>query len=203
MASAIDQFNSQIKKKNEKKKKTPIIVGIAALIVILLAVALKVVVVPRVFVSVDTLCERGEYEKAYKKAKDDEKLQVLGENIAAYLSNETSDSLKDPTSFLLRDVWFKCTYDVDDEKVRVQVVLYVSGKNSYGGTVSNYWLYSYTESSGEFSLVGTSSSLYPDKDDDDYYEGVLTRVIVESDHTIELEKSSLRKMLLTRLKYPK
>jgi hypothetical protein len=170
----------------------PIIAGVAVLIVILLAVALKMVVVPRMFVSVETLCERGEYEKAYKKAKDDEKLQVVGENVAAYLSNETSDSLKDPTSFSLRAAWFSCIYDVDDEKVRARVVLYVSGKNSYGGTVSNYWIYSYDESSGEFSLTGTSSSLYPDEDDDDYYDGLFARVLVESDHTIELDKSSIK-----------
>jgi hypothetical protein len=119
-------------------------------------------------------------------------MEVLGENIVAYLSNETSDSLKDPTSFLLRDAWFVGTYVEDDDLVKMQAVLYVSGKNSYGGTVSNYWFYVYNKNDEDFELWGTTSTLNPDKDDDDYYVGVLCKMIIEDDNVTQLDKSSVK-----------
>jgi hypothetical protein len=100
--------------------------------------------------------------------------------------------LKDPTSFLLRDAWFVGTYVEDDDLVKMQAVLYVSGKNSYGGTVSNYWFYVYNKNDEDFELWGTTSTLNPDKDDDDYYVGVLCKMIIEDDNVTQLDKSSVK-----------
>ena len=90
---------------------------------------------PKIFVSTETLLSQGEYEKAYKKAKNGEKDFVLYENIIAVLAQEYKKSLKNPDSFKLNNVWI----DVDDD----MFVLSISGSNSYGGTFCIYGLYTY------------------------------------------------------------
>lgn len=132
--SAISQFNAGVSKQNENKKKTPIIIAVAAVIVVLLAVA-SVKIAPKIFVSYDTYMAQGNYEKAYSKAKGDEKSNVIAENNIAVCSNMVVDSLKDSKSFDLRDAWY------DAEKGRV--VLRVAANNSYGNTVLNYFLFTY------------------------------------------------------------
>ena len=189
VSSAINQFNAGIDKANAKRQKKPAVIA-AATVIIILAVIAFTKLAPKIFVSVEELCEQGEYEKAYKKASGDEKMDVLAENMVAHLSSETSDSLKDPSSFSLRDAWFNCTYE--SGKVKMQSVLYVSGANSYGAKVSNYWLYVYDQDSSDWELWGTATSLDLDKDDDDYLTSMVAKIVMESTNTEKLAKSSVK-----------
>ena len=194
VASAIDQFNSDVAKANAKKKKTPIIVGVALVILVLAALAFKTVA-PKIFVSVEQLCEQGNYEKAYAKANDEEKELVYAENLIAVMSAKAADGLKDKSSFELRDAWF--------DKDRQAVILQVGGKNSYGGVVTNYWYYMYDEDDKEYQLFTTLSDLdeesYSKYDDtDEMLEKLLKNVARESvkkiinDSSKKLDKKSVK-----------
>ena len=136
--------------KTSKQGKT--ISKIIAIVVILaILVGTGAEVLPKIFVSTETLLSQGEYEKAYKKAKNGEKDFVLYENIIAVLAQEYKKSLKNPDSFKLNNVWI----DVDDD----MFVLSISGSNSYGGTVSNYALYTYDTDKNDYSLWASVSDL--------------------------------------------
>ena len=93
----------------EQKRKitmTPKTAVIAAVAVIFLG-AIITFFATNVFMSVDRLCERGDYEKAYEKASSDEqKLEVIAENAAAVQSAVTSEMLVDPSSFELYEACY-------------------------------------------------------------------------------------------------
>ena len=123
-----------------KKKRIVTIAAFAG--IALLFVILACVFIPKLLVSVDDLCARGDYIKAYEKAKGDEKIAVKAESIAAECSAKTSDSMKNPASFELRRAYYKEGLN-DDGTPNAQLVLEVLGTNSYGGKVTNYWLYTW------------------------------------------------------------
>lgn len=109
-------------------------------------------VVPALTVSTDDLLMRGDFEGAYSKASGDKaKADVLALNHIATLCPDVVDSLKDGDSFELRQAWF--------DPSECEIVLKVSGANSMGGTVSNYWYYTFDEDEGTFSLYTTVSDL--------------------------------------------
>lgn len=109
-------------------------------------------VVPAFTVSTDDLLMRGDFEGAYSKASGDKaKADVLALNHVATLCPDVVDSLKDGDSFELRQAWF--------DPSECEIVLKVSGANSMGGTVSNYWYYTFDEDEGTFSLYTTVSDL--------------------------------------------
>ena len=144
-----DLMDKTKKIKNINKKKIGLIVGIIAIIVIIGIAASKII--PVLTISVDDLLAEGNYQKAFEKAKkDDAKKDVLLENIIAKYSYEISDGLKDPDSFKLSHVY----YDGEDE-----IVFEVIGKNSYGGNVTNYYDYRYSEDDHEYQLFVYLSSL--------------------------------------------
>ena len=152
--SAINQFNSNVDKANQKAKKKPIkaiIAGVCAVVVIILGI----LVVPKIFKSADDYMAAGNFEKAYSMAKDDKKADVVAENTIAYCCSHCVDSLKDSKSFDLRDAW----YSEDG-----YVVLKVAANNSYGNTVINYWLYSFSSEKQKWSFWDT----YTDFDDEEY-----------------------------------
>lgn len=135
------------------KKIVRIIVVIIAILIIVGIVSSKVM--PSLTVSVDELLSEGKYEEAYEKAKEKEKEKIEYENLIAYVSNEASESLKDPSSFKLRDAW----YDKENQRI----VLYVNGNNSYGASVAGYWYYTYDEDDNEYQLFTSLSSLDDEK----------------------------------------
>lgn len=188
--SAILQSNTGDNRANEIKKKKPIKAIIAAVIVLAVIVG-GILVIPKLFVSVEDLCARGNYEKAYTKASGAEKNEVLAENVIAYLSMESSDNLKDPLSFSLRDAYYVGSYNEGEDRIYQQAVLYISGTNSYGASVSRYWLWTADEN-GEWGMWGTCSNLNLDPDDDDYLISVIAKVIVEDDNAIKLKKTSVK-----------
>lgn len=150
-----------------KTKRLKIILGSAAAVVVLIIAAL---LLPNMLTSVDDLCARGEYQKAYAKASDEVKLQVKAESIAAERCAYSAENLKDPSSFNLRAAYYNENYG--SSGLTGQLVLYISGKNSYGGTVSSYWLYTWDNDDREWSYFCSVSSLedeeyksYDDTDD--------------------------------------
>ena len=81
-------------------KQIKIILGSAAVVVVLIIAAL---LLPNMLTSVDDLCARGEYQKAYAKASDEEKLQVKAESIAAERCVFAVDHLKNHSCRLCRE----------------------------------------------------------------------------------------------------
>lgn len=171
VSSAISQFNAGVAKQNEKKKKMPIILAVVAVIVVLVAIA-GAKIAPKIFVDSAGYLAQGNYEKAYEKAKtDEERLEVKFENIAAVQSAFSADNLKDPSSFSLRDAYYNESTN-DDGTPNGQLVLYISGANSYGASVSSYWLYTWDNDDEEWDYFTSVSDLsdeeyskYDDKDE--------------------------------------
>lgn len=170
VSAAINSYNGSVNKQNQKKKKTPIIISLVVGIFILAAVAFKVVA-PKIFIDMEGYLEQGNYEKAYEKAKtDDERLEVKMENIVAVQSAFSAENLKDPSSFTLRDAYYIEGKD-NDGKPFARLVLYISGANSYGASVSSYWLYIWDNDDKEWGYFTSVSDLseeeYSKYDDDD------------------------------------
>ena len=165
------------------------IIGVIGLIAVIVAVF--IFIAPKIFVSIDTLCAQGNYEKAYARASEDEKNTVLAENIIAYLSYESSENLKDPSSFLLRDAYYIVSYNAGEERIYQQAVLYISGKNGFGGNSSSYWIWGADEN-GDWSYIGSCSGLNLDSDDDDYIVSLIATVLVESRNAIKLSNASIK-----------
>lgn len=158
VSSAINQFNAGVDKANAKKKKTPIVIAVAIVIVILAAVAFKTVA-PKIFIDAEGYMAQGNYQKAYEKAKgDDEKTAVIAENAAAVQSAFSADNLKDPSSFSLRDAYFYKSKNDDGDSI-YRLVLYISGSNSYGASVSSYWLYTWDTDEDDWSYWTSVSDL--------------------------------------------
>lgn len=130
---------------------------LATLVVLAVMVTVGIKVIPQIFVSSETLMSEGNYEKAYHKAKKDKKDNVLIENLISCLCKEAEDGLKDPSSFKLRDAWYEST----DKK---RIVLYISGKNSMGGTTNNYWLYTFSSDENQYKLF----TAIDDMEEEDY-----------------------------------
>lgn len=142
------------------------VIAIGAILIVVIAVF----AIPKLSVSVDDLCAQGDYIKAYDKAKEDEKLEVKAESIAAERSSFSSTNLKDPSSFKLRDVYYQESVN-DDGTLSGQLVLYISGTNSYGGNVSSYWLYTWDNEDRCWNYFCSVSELteeeYKDYDDEE------------------------------------
>jgi Oxygen-sensitive ribonucleoside-triphosphate reductase len=200
--SAISQFNAGVNKTNDAKKKKPLKIVLAAIIALAVIVA-GVLIAPKIFVSVDDLCAQGNYEKAYDKADSDSKLEVKAESIAAAQSSISADNLKDPSSFVLRDAYYKEGTN-DDGETTGQLVLYVSGSNSYGASVSSYWLYTWSNDENEWSYFASVSDLsdeeYSEYDDsDEELEKLLNNVARSSIKStmsdgLKLSKESIKRI---------
>lgn len=150
------------------------IVGIAAAIIL---VALGIgIVIPEITATPEQLIGQGRYEAAYQKASDEEKPEVLSRiighgqfqvaydsvaddqkddvlvaNLAAYCSRSLLDGLKDPSSFVLRQIYF--------DKNLHEMILEVSANNSSGGRVSNWYDYRFIEDDNEYKLYVSISDM--------------------------------------------
>ena len=192
------------KEKNKKGGKKLLVAIIAAIAVICLATLSFTTILPKAFGGVERYLEKGNYQKAYSIAKgDDEKLKVVAENAAAYCSAITVDNLKDPDSFQLRDCFYNENIYEDGEFV-IDIVLEVSAKNSYGGRVSNFWLYSWDDDESDIVYINSFSDL-DDEEESEYDDAdeklektinnihrIIVRRIVSSG--IHLEKSALKRI---------
>lgn len=155
--STVPQFDTGLNKKNGGKKKKTTIIIVASVLALAIIVA-GILIIPQLLVSVEDLCAQGNYEKAYEKASDEQKPEIIAENAAAVQSAFSADNLKDPSSFKLRDAYYDEFTNGDGELVK-RLVLYISGANSYGATVSSYWLYTRYEDDRDWSYFCSVSSL--------------------------------------------
>ena len=185
-----------------KSKALPLVI-VAVVVVLIAALATLVLVSSDTFASVATLCARGDYTKAYEKASEEEKPAVKGESVAAECSAFAVDNLKDPSSFKLREVYYSESTN-DDGEFSGQIVLYISGANSYGASVGSYWLFTWDDDDNEWSYFCSVSDLeqeeYSDYDDEDeHLEKWIDnfgRMVIENVMTrsIKLDKDAVKRI---------
>lgn len=112
---------------------------------------------PDLFVSADEFLACGDYQRAYEKTADtDQKTLILTENQIAVVCQDVVDSLKDPTAFMLSEAAY-----IENS----QLLLAVVGRNSYGGSVTNYWVYDY-EKDGAYEY----ETCLTDFEQEEYYD---------------------------------
>lgn len=107
---------------------------------------------------------KGKYQEAYEGAKDDkQKEQAFAENLAAVESAYATSVLKDPSSFVLNDVYY--------DSAKKRLVMKISGNNSFGAKVTNYWLFAWDSSGSKWFYFTSVSDLkkeeYNSWDDED------------------------------------
>lgn len=172
-------------KQHISKKK--MIETVIAVVFVLALVITGIKVVPKFFVKYDTYLAEGNYEKAYAKAGEDEKDLVVKENIAAIVSSLIKESLKDSSSFVLREVY------IEEMK---NVVIKNQGNNSYGGAVSDYVWYQWNEKKSEFESWGSCSDFDKEKieswDDTDDMLDKLAGNIVKNHVEDVIDKKDLK-----------
>lgn len=144
---------------NSKFIKRALIAVIVIAIVIGLAFASKTYI-PILLVSTEDLLAEGNYEKAYKKAKEEEKDNILIENLIAYVCGDIEKKLKDPSSFFLSEIYYEKTNPR-------RIILTVSGKNGMGGVSSSFWLYNFDTNKNQYTCTGSVSDM-DDEEADSY-----------------------------------
>ena len=181
VADAISQFNSGVSAANEAKKKQPqkIIIAVIAAIVV---IAAAIFAIPKLFPSVESLCEQGRYVEAYEKADGDEaKLAVKIESAAAQaitMSTEQVNSQSESSPeylFNVRSAYLNCETDTDGEIdcfLAIQAEIFVNA-NSIG---DGYILYKWNADNNKFSCWGIVYNL--DFDDADDKKGDSDEVIL-------------------------
>ena len=111
----------------------------------------------------DNYLKEADYKNAYECAKtDEERLRVIAENAAAVQSQYSGENLKDPTSFELRQAYYKEEPGFDKVIVR-SLVLMISGKNGFGANVTNYWYYTCNNEDRGWELSATLDDLSEEK----------------------------------------
>lgn len=131
---------TETKKKSSDKLKA--IAGIAATAVVIVLIA--IFAIPALTISPQELIAQGDFERAYSKASDDQKQDVLVANLAAVVSNDLIDNLKDSDSYELKNIYFG-----EDAH---EMILEVSANNSFGGRVSNWYDYRFEEDDNEYQF---------------------------------------------------
>lgn len=185
-----------------KSKALPWVI-VAVVVVVVAALVALVLVSSDMFASVETLCARGNYAKAYEKASEEEKPAVKGESVAAECSAFAVDNLKDPSSFKLREAYY---YEGTNDKGEPYdyIALYLSGANSYGASVGSYWLFTWDDDDNEWFYFCSVSDLeqeeYSDYDDEDEkWEKTVNnfgRIMIElaQKSGIELDKDAVKRI---------
>ena len=105
--------------------------------------------------TIEELCESGNYNEAYQKAAEGEKRNIWIENQVAALCVEAIDGLKDPTSFQLR----KAYCNSGD----TGIVLQILATNGFGAKVTSYYLYIWDNDEANWSYYCSVSDLADDE----------------------------------------
>lgn len=160
-------------------------------------IALVVIIASNPSASVDDLCAQGNYVQAFRKASGDVKLEVLAENIIAYLSEESSDKLKKPESFILREGYLEAFPSVSEDfegKPAGRAVLYLSGENSFGTSFSYYFLYVYSLADHAWVFWGSCTTTNFEDNDTvlDKTIKALTKGVIYSGY--KLNKSQIKRI---------
>jgi len=197
--SETNQFDAKTYKIDKSKKRGLIKLIIGAVIAATVIIT-GVLVVPKLLLSVEDLCEQGRYEEAYKKAEDDKKLDIKIENAVAVQSAFCVNNLKDPDSFVLREAYYMESSETSTDSI----VLYVSGANSYGAKVSSYWLFTYDSEKCEWSYCCALADLSQEEvnsydDEDERFEKAMNnlyrlRIKLVIQNGIELNKDAVKRI---------
>lgn len=142
----------------------------------------------------EKLMSKGNYAEAYEKAEDSEKNNVLAENVIAVLSANSSEMLKDPFSFVLRDAYYRPWYDTENDIFRQQAILYITGTNSYGAAVSSYWVWGYDCETYNWKLWDTVDGTTNEDDDDinTMMAKAILKASLEDKTVIKLDKTQVK-----------
>ncbi|MCF0187581.1 MAG: zinc-ribbon domain-containing protein, partial [Bacteroidaceae bacterium] len=167
-------------KVNDKVRMRGKTIGIIVAILAVVCV-LAILFLPKIFVSVDDLCAQGNYEKAYAKASVDERMKIRAENAVAVQSSFSAENLKDPSSFELKNAYYKEGKN-DDGTDSKQLVLTIRGANSFGGKATNYWLYLWDDDGNEWEYRGAVADLSAEEaskydDEDESREKILNNLV--------------------------
>ena len=182
---SLDQFVAEQKADEPKKldakawfAKNKVLAIVAAVVIVVLGA----LIIPPMLATPDDLFEQGKYEEAYNKSAEEDKpamlaricgtgdfqtaydlapdeetkTDILFANIIANQCADVADGLKDPSSFKLRDAYI--------DRSTGQFALEVSGANSYGATVTNYYLYSVNKTKNGYTEYYVS-----DLEEETYY----------------------------------
>jgi len=168
----------QVVNYTEPKKKSNALlfslIGGGIAIVFITLLLLGILIIPRIFARPERFLAKGDYEKAFKVAKnDEEKYKVLLENVIASHSYEIQKGLKDPKSFRLKNVYYNGT---------TEIVYEVVAKNSYGTDVTNYYDYRYSTTKKRFTLFVylptlTDEPVYSSDSSDKRLEKIVKNVV--------------------------
>lgn len=171
-------FNHNRRNKISAKK---LAAALTALILFTAAVIIGFKTVPKLFVTPEELMAEGNYEKALTKAKAEDRDRILVENLIVDICNDIKESMKDPSSFELRNVWY-------EPSGRKRIVLYTAGKNSMGGMAGSLDFYFFHE--GRYQMFTSIDNM----DDEEYYS------FDDLDDTVEKALNNLARICIREIR---
>ncbi len=171
-------YNLQKQRSREQGKRIWKIVRTVIAILLIPAILFGVwkIFLPDLFTTAEGFLERGDYQRAYEKASDEDmKELILFENQIAVVCQDVVDSLKDSTSFVLSEAVYK------PSRENHALLLSVMAHNSYGNNVTNYWVYDY-ESNGVYEYDRSftdfdEETIYSWDDTSEGYEKALNNLV--------------------------
>lgn len=147
-----------------RRKKKFLLLGVISSILIIAVIFSSVLIYNSLKKDCDYYLSMGDYSNAYYLAKTEEKKkEVVLENTIAVCSSLVVETMKNPESFYLRDGWYA------GGKV---ALLKSSGTNSFGGVITNYILFTY--SNGCWKIYDSYSDF--DEETASYYDDLGERL---------------------------
>jgi predicted RNA-binding Zn-ribbon protein involved in translation (DUF1610 family) len=117
---------------------------------------------------INSLLSEAKYQEAYNLCDElmltdaaERQRAIVAENAVALCSALYYPMLKDPTSFVMRNVWFDVADSGEGYDWIEKMLCNIGGANSYGGMVSSYC--TFTHSGSEFEFYASVSDLEPEE----------------------------------------
>lgn len=133
----------------KKKKKTKLVLAIVlpiTALVLIIAIVAGIFVVPMIFVNPESLMDQQKYTEAYEIANEDQKFDVLAENVAAHVC--ASHTVDNVDSFELSNIIFN--------KETNTILLSVES-----GSTTFYYYYFYVDKYKDFRFMARVEGLTP------------------------------------------
>lgn len=183
----LNEYNENFNNTKVINKKKKNIIFFGAIISIALFVAI-IVLSPKIFVSVDDLIMEGNYQKAYQKASNDRKMEVLAQNAITHLSVEVSKNLTDPSSFILNEAYYYASQG-EEGIISQWAVLNISSTNALGQSITNYWCYYGVDDI--WGLMGQTETLKYVPEKDNFVVYMVLTYMINGDESIKLNDSNI------------
>ena len=126
----------------------------------------------------ESLISKGKYAEAYSIADASQKKAIWAENVVAVLSEETSDMLKNPDSFVLHKAYHYGWINSDTNSFGQQVVIYSTGENAFGASVGSYYVWMFNVEESEWDLFGYTDTTEVESTDSN--AEIIVKVLLES-----------------------